>query len=80
MDKTIIETKVKELLADNLGGDARDIETTDNLNDDLGMDDIDHIQVIFALEEAFEIDIPDEDAQKFLTVQDIIDYVAQKKA
>ncbi|MDD4980677.1 MAG: acyl carrier protein [Candidatus Omnitrophica bacterium] len=78
---TTIETKVKEALASALGagGEPGDIELTDSLNDDLAMDDLDRIEAIMALEEAFGIEIPDEDAAKFLTVQDIITYVTDKK-
>lgn len=68
--------KVKEILTKELKiADPSKILPTTNLQDDLGVESLHTIELVMAFEEAFNIDIPDEDAEKILTVKDIIDYL-----
>lgn len=71
--------KVREILAKELEiEDPQKIQLTSNLQDDLGVESLHSIELIMAFEEAFNIDIPDEDAEKVLTVKEIIDYLEKK--
>ncbi len=76
-----LEARVKKIIAEQLG-----VEESQVINDkafiaDLGADSLDTVELVMALEDAFEIEIPDEDAEKILTVQNAIDYaVAHAKA
>ena len=73
-----IEERVKQIVADQLGVDEADVIPTASFVDDLGADSLDLVELIMAMEEEFDISIPDEDAEKIATVQDAIDYI--KKA
>jgi acyl carrier protein len=70
-----VEEKVKSIIVDQLG--VNEAEVTDNASfvDDLGADSLDTIELVMAFEEAFGIEIPDEDAEKIKKVKDAIDYV-----
>lgn len=71
--------KVRDILAKELEiEDPQKIQLTSNLQDDLGVESLHSIELIMAFEEAFNIDIPDEDAEKVLTVKEIIDYLEKK--
>jgi acyl carrier protein len=70
--------KVKSLVAEQLGVDAADI-TPETSFDDLNADSLDVVELIMALEEEFDIEIPDEDAEKIKTVGDAVDYIKEKK-
>lgn len=70
--------KVKSLVAEQLGVDAADI-TPETSFDDLNADSLDVVELIMALEEEFDIEIPDEDAEKIKTVGDAVDYIKDKK-
>jgi acyl carrier protein len=71
--------KVREILAKELEiADPNKIQLTTNLQDDLGVESLNTIGLVMAFEEAFGIDIPDEDAEKVLTVEDIINYLTKK--
>lgn len=72
-----IETRIKEIIADQLGLREDEIKNEANFLDDLGADSLDIVELIMAMEEEFEMEIPDEDAEKILTVQDTIDYVVR---
>jgi len=74
-----VEEKVKNIIVDQLGVDATEVSTTSSFVDDLGADSLDRVELIMALEETFGIEIPDEDAEKIVTVQDAIEYI-QKNA
>lgn len=67
--------KIKELIAEELGIEEDTIELESNLSEDLGADSLDAIELIMAVEEAFDIEIADSDAQKMQTVSDIINYL-----
>lgn len=72
-----IVTKVQGVVADKLGKDAAEVTVDKKFVDDLGADSLDLTELIMALEEEFDIDeIADEDAEKFVTVQDVVDYVS----
>ncbi len=75
-----LEAKIKQIIADQLGLRSDEIDAESNLIDDLGADSLDIVELIMTMEEEFETEIPDVDAEKILTVQNIIDYVAQKKS
>jgi acyl carrier protein len=70
-----IEDKVKQIIVDQLGVNAEEVTETATFIDDLGADSLDTVELVMALEEAFEIEIPDEDAEKINNVKDAIDYV-----
>src|SRR5947209_5567622 len=74
-----VEDKVKQIIVDQLGVDAGDVTATSSFVDDLGADSLDRVELIMALEETFGIEIPDEDAEKIVTVQNAVDYI-QKNA
>jgi acyl carrier protein len=74
-----VEDKVKQIIVDQLGVDAGDVTATSSFVDVLGADSLDRVELIMALEETFGIEIPDEDAEKIVTVQNAVDYI-QKNA
>jgi acyl carrier protein len=67
--------KVKQIIAEQLGVDEGEVTLSASFVDDLGADSLDQVELVMALEEAFEVEIPDEDAEKIRTVQDAIDYI-----
>jgi acyl carrier protein len=67
--------KVKQIISEQLGVDEDEVTSTASFVDDLGADSLDQVELVMALEEKFEIEIPDEDAEKMRTVQDAIDYI-----
>ncbi len=69
-----IEERVKKIVAEQLGV-KEDIANDASLVDDLGADSLDTVELVMALEEEFECEIPDDDAEKITTVQQAIDYV-----
>lgn len=70
-----VEDKVKEIIVDQLGVDEKQVTRTAAFIDDLGADSLDIVELVMALEEAFEIEIPDEDAEKIVTVEHATDYI-----
>ncbi|MBZ5505026.1 MAG: acyl carrier protein [Acidobacteriia bacterium] len=74
-----VEEKVKNIIVDQLGVDAAEVTAASSFVDDLGADSLDRVELIMALEETFGIEIPDEDAEKIVTVQNAVDYI-QKNA
>lgn len=73
-----VESKIKEIIAEQLGLREDEISNKANFLDDLGADSLDIVELVMAMEEEFEMEIPDEDAEKILTVQNAIDYVTRK--
>ncbi len=71
-----IEEKVKSIIVDQLGVNETEVTPSASFVDDLGADSLDTIELVMAFEEAFSIEIPDEDAEKIKTVKDATDYVA----
>jgi acyl carrier protein len=74
-----IEQRVKKIVAEQLGVNEADIKNESSFVDDLGADSLDTVELVMALEEEFECEIPDEDAEKITTVQQAIDYVLANK-
>ncbi|MGH7261271.1 MAG: acyl carrier protein [Nitrospiraceae bacterium] len=73
-----VEEKVKKIIAENLGVEEDEIVPDAKFVDDLGADSLDTVELVMAFEEAFDIEIPDEDAEKILTVGKAIDYIKEK--
>ncbi len=72
--------RIKQIIADQLGVDEDEIVPEASFIDDLGADSLDIVELIMAFEEEFDIEIPDEDAEKIKTVQDVIDYIKNYSA
>ena len=70
--------KIKTIVAEQLGFDESQVTEDASFIDDLGADSLDTVELIMAFEEAFDVEIPDEDAQKIKTVKDVIDYIEAK--
>ncbi len=70
-----IEQRVKKIVAEQLGANEADVKTESSFVDDLGADSLDTVELVMALEEEFECEIPDEEAEKITTVQQAVDYV-----
>ena len=77
MDNTL--DKITEIIVDKLGVDKEKITNDAKFIDDLGADSLDTVELIMQFEEEFEIEIPDEDAEKILSVQQALDYISSKK-
>ncbi|KPK30473.1 MAG: acyl carrier protein [Nitrospira bacterium SG8_35_1] len=73
-----VEEKVKEIIAKQLGVDGEKVTPGASFVDDLGADSLDTVELVMAFEEAFNIEIPDEDAEKILKVQDAVKYIEDK--
>src|SRR5258708_5110271 len=70
-----LEARVRKIVAEQLGVAEADIKNESSFVEDLGADSLDNVELVMALEEEFECEIPDEDAEKITTVQQAIDYV-----
>lgn len=70
-----IEERVKKIIVDQLGVKAEEVKPEASFIEDLGADSLDTVELVMALEEEFDIEIPDEEAEKITTVQSAIDYV-----
>ena len=77
MDNTL--DKITEIIVDKLGVDSEKITLKAKFIDDLGADSLDTVELIMQFEEEFEIEIPDEDAEKILSVKQALDYIESKK-
>ena len=73
---TNVEDRVKKIVIEQLGVKEDDVQLTSSFVDDLGADSLDTVELVMALEEEFETDIPDEDAEKITTIQLAIDYIS----
>jgi len=73
-----VEAKIREIIAEQLGLREEEIKSEANFLDDLGADSLDIVELVMAMEEEFEMEIPDEDAEKIQTVQDAVNYVVNK--
>jgi acyl carrier protein len=74
------EERIKEIIMEQLGVDENQITPEASFVDDLGADSLDTVELVMALEEEFNVEIPDEDAEKIRTVQDVIDYLNSHQA
>lgn len=73
-----VDEKVRKIVAENLGVEEDEVVPDAKFVDDLGADSLDTVELVMAFEEAFDIEIPDEDAEKILTVGKAIDYIKEK--
>ena len=71
-----IEQRVKKIVTEQLGANEADVKNESSFVDDLGADSLDTVELVMALEEEFDCEIPDEEAEKITTVQQAIDYVS----
>ncbi len=70
-----VEERVKKIVVEQLGVKEDEVNTGSSFVDDLGADSLDTVELVMALEEEFETEIPDEEAEKITTVQQAIDYI-----
>ncbi|WP_414584489.1 acyl carrier protein [Scytonema sp. PCC 10023] len=80
MSQSEIFDTVKKIVADQLSVDAETVTPQSNFANDLGADSLDTVELVMALEEEFDIEIPDEAAEKITTVQEAVDYINNKVA
>ena len=73
-----METKVKQIIAEKLGVGEDKVNPQASFVDDLGADSLDQVELIMAFEDAFDVEIPDEDAEKLKTVKDAYEYLISK--
>lgn len=74
-----IEAKVKSIICEQLNVAEEDVVPEASFVDDLGADSLDQVELIMAMEEEFDLSIPDEDAEKIATVQNVVDYIKKAK-
>jgi acyl carrier protein len=76
----MVDEKVKEIIAKQLGVNASEVVPEASFVEDLGADSLDTVELVMAFEESFNIEIPDEDAEKIAKVKDAIEYIKNKQA
>lgn len=76
----MVDEKVKEIIAKQLGVNPSEVTPEASFVDDLGADSLDTVELVMAFEEAFNIEIPDEDAEKIAKVKDAVEYIKKKMA
>ncbi len=76
----MIDEKVKEIIAKQLGVNASEVTMEASFVEDLGADSLDTVELVMAFEETFNVEIPDEDAEKITKVKDAIEYIKNKQA
>ena len=74
-----VEDRIKKIIAEQLGVEEDEVVPEASFVEDLGADSLDTVELVMALEEEFDIEIPDEDAEKIKTVQDVIQYIESHK-
>ncbi len=72
-----VQDRVKQIIVEQLGVDEAEVTPNASFVDDLGADSLDQVELVMAFEEAFNVEIPDEDAEKIKTVQDAVSYIDQ---
>jgi acyl carrier protein len=75
----MVDEKVKEIISKQLGVNAAEVVPEASFVEDLGADSLDTVELVMAFEEAFAIEIPDEDAEKIVKVKDAVEYINNKK-
>ncbi|HEY9898240.1 MAG TPA: acyl carrier protein [Pantanalinema sp.] len=75
MNEQELFEKVKQIIVEQLGVSADEVTMDASFTEDLGADSLDTVELVMALEEAFEVEIPDEDAEKLTTVRTAMDYI-----
>ena len=79
MEENEIFEKVKKIVEEQLGVDSENIKMESTFVDDLSADSLDIVELVMGIEEEFEIEIPDNDAEKIVTVGDVVEYIKNKK-
>lgn len=79
MADTDIEKQVRDIIVEQLGVEADKVTTNAKFIDDLGADSLDTVELVMAFEEAFEIEVPDEDAEKLQSVAQVVEYIQSHK-
>ena len=74
-DNMSVEDRVKKIVSDQLGPSLEEVNSDSSLVDDLGADSLDTVELVMALEEEFDLEIADEDAEKISTVNEAVDYI-----
>ena len=75
-----VQDRVKAIIVEQLGVDAEEVTPEASFVEDLGADSLDTVELVMALEEEFETEIPDEEAEKITTVQQAVDYIVQHQS
>lgn len=70
-----VDRRIKQIIAEQLGLSESELSLSSSFVEDLGADSLDIVELIMALEDEFEMEVPDEDVERLLTVKDVIDYV-----
>jgi acyl carrier protein len=78
MKTSEIEARVKKIVVEQLGVKEEEVTTEASFVDDLGADSLDTVELVMALEEEFETEIPDEDAEKIITIKDAVKYIVER--
>ena len=78
MAEKSVEDRVKEIIVEQLGVNEKQVIPSASFIDDLGADSLDTVELVMAFEEAFSIEVPDEDAEKLEKVSDVIKYIEEK--
>lgn len=73
-----LNPKIKDIIVEQLGVDPDKVKLEASFIDDLGADSLDIVELVMAMEEEFDLEIPDEDAEKLKTVQNVSDYITSK--
>ncbi len=79
MAEKTIEDKVKDIIVEQLGVNAEQVTSAARFIEDLGADSLDTVELVMAFEEEFGAEIPDEQAEKLLTVGDVVNYIKEKQ-
>ncbi len=79
MSASNVETKVKSIIAEQLGVAEGEIKTESSFVEDLGADSLDIVELVMAMEEEFDVEIPDDQAENIKTVKDAVDYINNHK-
>jgi len=78
MEVNQVENRVKEIITEQLGVSSEDLKMNASFIEDLGADSLDIVELVMAMEQEFETEIPDEDAEKILTVGDAVKYIHER--
>ncbi len=76
--RVALSPKIKDIIVEQLGVDPEKVKAEASFIDDLGADSLDIVELVMAMEEEFDLEIPDEDAEKLKTVQDVASYLEKK--
>ena len=80
MSDKSIEARVKDIIVDQLGVNADQVTTEAKFVEDLGADSLDTVELVMAFEEEFDLEVPDEEAEKLQAVGDVVNYITSQQA